>query len=75
LQDSEFHVADAELFEKDLVAVLHVARILARRLVAANDGLVALKNEIETGPSESAARQVLAKMEEILMAGGASVES
>ena len=76
LQDSQFHVADAELLEKDLIAVIHVARILARRLVAANGGLVALKNEIETGPSPSAAREVLAQMEKILMAGGgASHES
>jgi CRP/FNR family transcriptional regulator, cyclic AMP receptor protein len=71
LQDSQFHVADAELLETNLIAVIHVAKILARRLVAANDGLVALKNEIETGPSPSTAREVLAKMEQILMTGGA----
>jgi CRP/FNR family transcriptional regulator, cyclic AMP receptor protein len=70
LQDSQFHVADAELLETNLIAVIHVAKILARRLVAANDGLVALKNEIETGPSPSAAREVLAQMEKILMTGG-----
>jgi len=74
LQDSEFHVADAALLEKDLIAVLHVARILARRLVAANDGLVELKNKIETGPSPGDVRKVLANMEEILMTGGASHE-
>ena len=74
LQDSQFHVADAELLEKDLIALLHVARILARRLVAANADLVELKNEIETGPSAGALRQVLANMEETLMVGGASQE-
>src|SRR5690242_8360992 len=31
LQDSQFHVADAELLEKEPIALLHVARILARR--------------------------------------------
>jgi len=75
LQDSQFHVADAALLEKDLIAVLHVARILARRLVAANNGLVELKNKIETGPSAGTLRAVLANMEEILTAGGASRET
>jgi CRP-like cAMP-binding protein len=75
LQDSEFHVADAALLQKDLIALLHVARILARRLVAANDGLVELKNEIQTGPSPSALREVLANMEEILTVGGTSHET
>jgi CRP/FNR family cyclic AMP-dependent transcriptional regulator len=75
LQDSQFHVADAELLEKDIIALLHVARILARRLVAANDGLVELKSEIQTGPSPSALSKVLANMEEILMIGGASHET
>jgi len=75
LQDSEFHVADAALLEKDLIALLHVARILARRLVAANEGLVELKNEIQTGPSPSVVQKVLKKMEEILTAGGTSYET
>jgi CRP/FNR family cyclic AMP-dependent transcriptional regulator len=74
LQDSQFYVADAGFLERDLVALLHVARILARRLVAANDGLVELKNEIQTGPPRDTLRKVLANMEEILMAGGASRE-
>jgi CRP/FNR family cyclic AMP-dependent transcriptional regulator len=74
LQDSQFHVADAELLEKEPIALLHVARILARRLVAANNALVELKNQIETGPSPSALRKVLSKVETILMAGGSSHE-
>jgi len=75
LRDSEFHVADAALIEKDLVALLHVARILARRLVAANDGLVALKNEIQTGPSPNILRRGLAKVQEILTVGGIGYET
>jgi CRP/FNR family cyclic AMP-dependent transcriptional regulator len=67
LQDSDFHVADVELLEKHPVALLAVARILARRLVTTNANLVALKNELQTGPSSSAVRNVIAKMEQILI--------
>jgi CRP-like cAMP-binding protein len=67
LQDSDFHVADVKLLEKEPVALLSVARVLARRLVIANEGLVALKNDIQTGPSASAVRNVIAKMEQIVI--------
>ena len=68
VQDSDFHVADVELLEKDPVALLAVARILAHRLVTTNASLVALKNEIQIGLSPSAARNnVIAKMEKILI--------
>jgi CRP/FNR family transcriptional regulator, cyclic AMP receptor protein len=75
LQDSQFHVADADLLEKEPVAMRHVARILARRLVAANNGLVELKAQVETGPSPSALKKVLSKVEAILMVGGNSYET
>ena len=75
LQDSQFHVANATLLQKDPIALLHVARILARRLTAANDGLVELKKGIQTGPSPSALRKVLAKLEEIYKVGGAGYET
>ena len=68
VRDSDFHVADVELLEKSPAALLAVARILARRLVTTNASLVALKNEIQTGLSPSAARNnVIAKMEQILI--------
>ena len=67
LQDSDFHVADVELLQKNPVALLAVARILARRLVTTNANLVALKNELQTGPSSGAVRNVIAKMEQILI--------
>ena len=67
LKDSDFHVADVELLEKDPVALLAVARILARRLVTTNASLVALKNELQSGPSPTAVRSVIAKMEQILI--------
>jgi CRP-like cAMP-binding protein len=75
LQDSQFYMADATLLKKEPIALLHVAGILARRLVAANDGLVELKNEIETGPSSGALGKVLKEMEEILAVGGTAYET
>jgi CRP/FNR family cyclic AMP-dependent transcriptional regulator len=51
LEDSEFYIADAALLWKDPIAVLHVARILAQRLVAADAGLAELKNQIQAGHS------------------------
>ena len=68
MQDSDFHVADAKLLEKEPVVLLAVARILARRFVIAHESLMALKNEIQTGPSPSAVRNVIAKMETQMMA-------
>jgi CRP/FNR family cyclic AMP-dependent transcriptional regulator len=67
LQDSDFYVADVKLLEKDPVALLSVARKLARRLVIANQSFVALKNEMQIGQSPSAVRNVMAKMEQILI--------
>jgi CRP/FNR family transcriptional regulator, cyclic AMP receptor protein len=68
LQDSDFHVADVTLLEKEPAALLAVARMLARRLVIANEGFAALKNEIQTGPSPSGVRNVIAKMETQMLA-------
>ena len=68
LQDSNFHVADVTLLGKEPVLLLAVSRILARRFVIAHESLVALKNEIQTGPSPSAVRNVITKMETQMMA-------
>ena len=68
LQDSDFHVADVKLLEKEPVVLLAVARTLARRFVIVNESLVALKNEIQAGSSPSGVRNVLAKMETQMMA-------
>lgn len=75
LEDSRFHVAEAALLAKDPIALLHVARILARRLVAANGCFVELKNQLQAGQSPSALGKMLGKIEEILRVGGASFES
>ena len=70
LEDSQFHVADAALLGKDPIAVLYFARILARRLVAADKGLVELKKQLQAGQSPSALSKMVGKIEEILSAGG-----
>lgn len=45
LETSVFHVADATKSLQDPIMLVHVARILAQRLNAANQALVELKNK------------------------------
>jgi CRP-like cAMP-binding protein len=49
LQASEFHVADAARLLQDPAALLYVTMVLARRVDAANQGLLELKRQIEAG--------------------------
>lgn len=74
LSDSQFHVADAALLEKDPIAVLYVARVLARRLVAANKGLIELKKQLRAGQSPNVLRKMLEDIEDVLRIGGATFE-
>ena len=46
LVDLQFHVADAAQLGKNPTAVLYVAKILARRLVAADESFIDLKKEL-----------------------------
>ena len=48
LEDSQFFVADAALLEKDPIAMVHVARILARRLIDADRYVVGLMKELRS---------------------------
>ncbi len=75
LTDSQFHVADATLIDKDPAASLHVARILARRLVEANKNFAELRSQIEAGQASGALSKMLKKMEEILSVGGIGYET
>jgi CRP/FNR family transcriptional regulator, cyclic AMP receptor protein len=75
LVDSQFYVADAALSVKDPVVLLQVARILARRIVAANSNLVELKNKLRVGQSPGSLSKMLEKIQEILSVGGASFET
>jgi len=68
--DSQFHVADTALLTTDPVVLLHVARILARRLVAADIGLVELKKQLQTGQPASVLKKMIEKVEEALKIGG-----
>jgi hypothetical protein len=63
------------LLGKDPAALLEVARILARRIVAANKSVVELKSQIHAGRSPSVLEKLLGKVEEILSVGGASFET
>jgi CRP/FNR family cyclic AMP-dependent transcriptional regulator len=67
LEDSQFYVAEASLLEIDPNSTIHIARILARRLVAANEGLVELKNHLRAGHPPSALHKFIAKIEEMLV--------
>ncbi len=53
LEKSEFHVADAALLLQDPAALLYVTMVLARRVDAANRGLVELKRQLEAGEPQS----------------------
>lgn len=74
LEESQFYVADAEL-EKEPVIVLHVARILAQRLVAADEGLVELKKQFQAGQPASALSKLLENLQAVLNVGGTSYET
>ena len=71
LEDSQFHVVDAALIEKDPDAVLHIARILAQRLVAIDNGFVELKKQLQAGQPPSMLGRTLEKIEKSLTAWGA----
>ena len=49
LEKSEFHVADAATLLRDPTALLYVTMVLARRIDAANHGLLQLKIMIDAG--------------------------
>jgi CRP-like cAMP-binding protein len=49
LEKSEFYVADAAAFLQDPTALLYVTVVLARRINAANQGLLQLKIMLEAG--------------------------
>jgi CRP/FNR family transcriptional regulator, cyclic AMP receptor protein len=71
LEDSQFRVADAALLDKDPIAVLHIARILAQRLVAIDNGFVELKKQIQAGQAPGVLGRTLEKIEKALAAWSA----
>ncbi len=70
LETSEFHVADAAALLQDPAALLYVTMVLARRIDAANRGLLELKSQLEAGEPPGLIDQTLDKIEGLLSAIG-----
>lgn len=71
VEASEFHVADAAtLLGQDPMALLYVTMVLARRLDAANQALVALKDQIEAGEPPSMIEKSVERIQGLLSAIG-----
>jgi len=70
LESSEFHVADAETLLQDPVALLYVTMVLARRIDAANQGLLQLKLMLAAGEPQGLIDSALDKIEGLLGAIG-----
>jgi CRP/FNR family cyclic AMP-dependent transcriptional regulator len=68
LEDSQFRVADATLLETNPAAILHVAKIMARRLVAIDNGFVELKKQLQAGQSPGVLGRTLQNIEQALSA-------
>jgi CRP/FNR family transcriptional regulator, cyclic AMP receptor protein len=70
LEKAEFHVADAAALLQDPTALLYVTIVLARRIDAANHGLLQLKIMLEAGESRGLIDKTLDGIEGLLSAIG-----
>jgi CRP/FNR family transcriptional regulator, cyclic AMP receptor protein len=70
LEPSEFHVADAATLLQDPAALLYVTIVLARRIDAANQGLLQLKMMLESGEPRGLIDKTLDGIEGLLSAIG-----
>jgi CRP-like cAMP-binding protein len=74
VETSQFHVADAAgLLEKNPIAVLYIAAVLAHRLDGANHALIQLKGQLQRGEPHNVVAKTVSKMEGLLAIGGASL--
>ncbi len=74
LETSEFHAADAAtLLTHDPAALFYVATILAQRLDGANQTLIELKHQIQSGHPASVIGETVVKMERLLTGSGANL--
>jgi len=71
LETSEFHIADAATLLKDPVALLYVTVVLARRIDAANQGLLQLKIMLDAGEPRGLIDKTLDGIEGLLGVIGA----
>jgi hypothetical protein len=55
------------------IAVVYVATMLAHRLDGANQALIQLKNQLQTGEPHSVVAKTVSKMEGLLAVSGASL--
>jgi len=70
LEKSEFHVADAATLLEDPTALLYVTIVLARRIDAANQGLLQLKIMLEAGEPRGLIDKALGGVQGLLSAIG-----
>jgi CRP/FNR family transcriptional regulator, cyclic AMP receptor protein len=71
IERSEFHVAKASsLLTGDVVALLYVSAILARRLDAANEAVVEIKRDLESGKRPGVITKAIEKLEKLLRPAG-----
>jgi CRP-like cAMP-binding protein len=70
LEASKFHAADAAALLQDPVALLYVTIVLARRIDAANQGLLQLKIMLESGEPRGLIDKALDGIEGLLSAIG-----
>jgi len=70
LEKSEFHAADAATLLQDPTALLYVTMVLARRIDAANQGLLQLKIMLEAGEPRGLIDKTLDGIEGLLSAIG-----
>ena len=70
LETSQFYVAHATtLLEQNPSAVLYVATVLAHRLDGANQALIQLKNQLQTGQAHGIVTKTVSRMEALLAVG------
>lgn len=73
IERSELHVVDASsLLRENVAALLHVTAILARRLDTANEVIVEIKREVESGKRPGVISKALDKLEKLLSPAGAN---
>lgn len=74
LEDSQFHIAEAvALIGKDSTALMYIASVLARRLDRANQALIELKRQVQTGQPRSEIGQTVKKIEALLSPAAANL--
>ena len=72
VEQSEFHVAKASsLLTENVAALLYVSAVLAQRLDAANEVIVEIKRDLDSGNRPRTIKKALEKLEKLLTPPGA----